>query len=118
MNTNRFLVTYKKLGKNDDVTELTYNSCIAKLKRGGEIIFDNFEVDSKGKLHYHALWVSKRNDPFIKGYVMRGFNTDFRLMYDEESAKKYITKVEGKRTNQQREAAEYFATHHAWSVAN
>lgn len=88
--TELYLVTYKKLG-NAPVYGPDYEVCRMILQRKGKILDYSFETDSLGKLHIHYLFECRRN-PYVKSFIIKGYNVNFTPVYDKEQVLEYIHK--------------------------
>ena len=90
-NTELFLVTYKKMGIAATIQGADYDICMMILRNKGKILDWSLETDEKGCLHAHYLFECRRN-PFIKGFIIKGYNVQFEPVYDKDQVLNYIHK--------------------------
>lgn len=91
MYTTLFLVTYKKLSSDPDLDETDYRFPMDRLRRNGNIVDYRFEHDSKSVYHLHAIYECRKN-PYIRKFVVPGFNVNFTPIHDKDGAMDYINK--------------------------
>lgn len=110
-NLNLYFITYKKLGSVNDVCKDDYKHIIRFIKRRArEIVKLAFELDSKGKLHLHAM-IELDRSPYIKKWIHKGFNVDIRPIYDKETLEIYMDKQASKNPKDFEEIVQYSTEH-------
>lgn len=99
-----YLITYKILGTKF-VNEQSYLEPMQVIGSKGELIDYNFENDSKGVLHLHAIIKCKRS-PTIRSMIIKGFHMNCKHIDDNPQSlakvQRYIHKEERKASAQLR----------------
>lgn len=106
-----FLVTYKKLGKAATINGADYEVCTMILRKKGKILDYSLETDEKGCLHVHYLFECRKN-PFVKGFIIKGYNVDFTPVYDKDQILNYIHKQCANEHESKQLADSVYARHH------
>lgn len=88
-NTELFLVTYKKMSKHPTASD--YDVVKALLKKKGDILDWRYETDRRGVLHIHCLFECRKN-PYLKSFIIKGYNSNFTPIYDADQVMSYISK--------------------------
>lgn len=93
MKNSLLFITYKKLGPVDTTTCDDYTSVVMRLDKFGDILDCAFEKDSKGKWHFHCLYSCTKR-PYLKKFVVKGFNFNAKVVFDIDGLMKYIHKCD------------------------
>lgn len=85
-----YFVTYKQMGKALPVAD-DYAPIIHHLNTKGHVIYETYETDKKGRLHWHGLWESRKNF-YFKTIRWGGFSLKVKEVYDVDKLMSYMRK--------------------------